>query len=648
MKFHLVTTEAKHERFLRLLAKDESWVVGFDTEAVGPARRYSKARDKPFLNMGYAALQGFSIALPNEEVFYYPLRHRKQNAKWRWAEAAWEALPLSVWAHNVKFDSRLMEQEGFNIDGVEWLDSMLAAWLHYGRNSEISLKYLAKEVLDRESPEWQGSLIDKTGAEVLEYVCHDALNTLQLGEYLWEKLTPRLRKTLGEVETPFAVELGRMEARGIKLDLEKLEATMGTLADGNLTTDQAEWDELTDIIPGDPGSYISPNSAKQLQEFFLDGTWVERGTTSTGAFKTGKDTLEYNEKNAQTETGRRLAELCLRIRAAKKVKGTYLDGFYEEMRQWPDRRIHAELHQLVARTGRLSSSNPNIQNQLARGEYAPFLKQCYVADEGELFVSADYAQIELRLFAELAGGTLLQAFLDGVDLHQRTADALAESREDGKKFNFAFLIYGGGPGKASREFGWTFTEAKEKIAAIAAEYPEAQAFREKVITRVLRRAPVPFVRTKAGRLRWVPELRPNEWKVRDPEAYQKKHDYLIKEYKIDPYEEVQWGDFAGWLAVDRAMRMSGERIAVNTIIQGSAADLAKLGMVNFAREADRSLMRIVTMVHDEVLCSSFSGAAQSCAKLLKMHMEQAGPFMGYSVPILAEPQIGKTWFDVHG
>ncbi len=347
--------------------------------------------------------------------------------------------------------------------------------------------------------------------------------------------------------------------------------------------------------------------------------------------------MKHNIKNGDVHQ-RETAELILELRQASKVKGTYLDGFYEELRQWPDRRLHPELLQMGTRTGRLSSSNPNIQNQLSHGEYAPLLKQCYVSDPGWSFVSADYAQIELRLFAELAGGSLLQAFLDGADLHQRTADALSITRDQGKTFNFGFLIYGGGPRKAAREFGWDEEDAEERLAAIAAEYPEAAAFREKVIGVVEGRSPVPYVQTKSGRRRLVPELQPLAWFHRDPEGYHKKAKYLAGQYGIDLNNSRR---------INGAIRNSGERIAVNTIIQGSAADLAKKAMVDFAARGYREQAKLVTMVHDEILATAQDQAAEECAAWLKECMEGAGPAMGYKVPIIAEPAIGKTWYDVH-
>jgi DNA polymerase-1 len=639
MKQRLVTTDARLDMLLRDI--DKAPECGLDTEAVGPARRYSKAHPNPFLNMGYTAIQGISLAFPNENVYYLPLRHKGPNAKWAWADRALRELEdKTIWAHNVKFDAGLLEKEGFDITPLRWLDSMLAAWLHFSKSSGIGLKVLAEQLLERESPAWEGSLVDKTAEQVKDYVCHDALNTLQVGTLLWDRLTVKQRLALRDVETPFAIELARMERDGIALDLDKLSTTMGTLASEHLGAATAKWDRLFPLEQ-DPetGEFdqVQWSSAKQLQELFTEGSLLDYGTTKSGEYKTGRDVMEYNQREGSPEQAD-LATLILELRAANKVKGTYLDGFSEEIRQWPDRRLHPELLQLGTRTGRLSSSNPNIQNQLSKGQYAPLLKQCYVADDGWQFISADYAQIELRLFAELAGGTLLDAFISGADLHQRTADTLDITRDQGKTFNFGFLIYGGGPRKAAREFNWDEETAKERLAAVAAEYPEAAAFRTRVIDTVCQRGPVPYVQTKSGRRRLVPELQPLAWQRRDPEAFHKKAKLLAGKYGID---------IGNSRRINGAIRNSGERIAVNTIIQGSAADIAKLAMVDFANTVPRQEAKLVSMVHDEVLATAIEFQATHYADILQDCMEGAGPKLGYTVPIIAEPAIGKTWYDVH-
>ena len=623
MKQVLVTTPDKYATLFEELAWEET--VGLDTEAVGPPRRYTQARDKPFLNMGYTAIQGISLYLPEaNKAYYLPLRHRKQNCKWLWAVEVMDLVSsMNVWVHNAKFDVTLLRKEGFPLNGIKPRDSMLAAWIHYGRSERIGLKYLAEQS-GLPAPAWEGSLIDKTGAEVLDYVCADAFNTYRIGEDLWAKLTEQQQKWLVDVETPLAVLLGEMELKGIGLDLHKLQHTLGAVAQENLYQLKEEWDRLCPDL-----NYAS---SKDIQELFIDGTLKEYGRTKKGAFKTGKDVLEYNIKHGNAQ----VAQLLLDLRGAAKVKGTYVDGFYEELRQWPDRKLHPELLQMGTRTGRLASANPNIQNQLSKGEYAPLLKECYIPEDGHVFVSADYSQIELRLFADLCKGTLLSTFLEGGDLHQITADTLGVDRSQGKTFNFGFLIYGGGPGKAAREFGWTKEEAKERIAAIARTYPEAERFRTKVIEVVSQRE-TPFVRTKGGRIRWVPELKPRQWAERDPEAYHAKAKYLAGKYGMDPSNQLR---------MDRVIRASGERIAVNTIIQGSAADVAKKAIVDFSKMTD-GRARVVTMVHDEILATSWEAHGEWCAALLKKAMEEAGPSMGYTVPLVAEPKIGKNWKAVH-
>ena len=601
MKFHCVTTDAKQDRLLKHLAEHDR--CGFDTEAVGPRRRYTKANPKAFMNVSMSALQGASWGFPNGECFYLPLRHKGPNAKFRWFEEAIDHTDemQRVWAHNVKFDSRMLTQEGYDHSGWSWMDSMLAAWMRYSKSSGIGLKQLAKERLDRDSPAWEGSLIDKSAAEVLDYVCHDALNTLELGELLFEELTPRLQKWLKEVDTPIAVILGDMEREGIPIDLDKLEATMGVVADKHLEKATKAWDQLANGV-----SYSSP---AQLQEFFTDGTWKAKGKTSTGAFKAGKDVIEFNVHNAQTQGGRELASLCLELRAAAKVRGTYLDGFYDEMRQWPDRRIHPELNQIGTRTTRFSSANPNIQNQLSHGEYAPLLRDCYVAPPGWLYAAADYSQQEPRIFAELAGpGALQDIFKEEKDLHQEMADAIGGTRDEGKTFNMGFLLYGGSATKASREFGWTRESAQGKIDAAFERFPESPRFRKAVCQVAENRDPWPYVRIKSGHRRWVPELVPHKWAREDHEAFSAKADYLSKKYGIDRDD---------YQRLVRAIRSSGERIALNTIIQGSGAAMSKLAMVEFeklTRGDDK--VRLVTMTHDELVIMAHEDHVEGYAHLL--------------------------------
>ena len=160
-------------------------------------------------------------------------------------------------------------------------------------------------------------------------------------------------------------------------------------------------------------------------------------------------------------------------------------------------------------TGRLSSASPNIQNQPARGQYAKLVREAFIPDDGCVFTSADYSQVELRYFAEYCGGSLLKAFLEGEDLHQRTADAMGTTRDKGKTVNFGFLLYGGAPEKLAKDvLGCSVTEAEDKIKALHAEYPEVERWRQKIIQQADDSSPtIPHVYTMAGRIRYIPELK---------------------------------------------------------------------------------------------------------------------------------------------
>ena len=638
MKNVLVTTPDKWERLKADLVKHS--IAGFDLEAVGPARRYSQAKAKPFLNVKMSYIQGMSVAFPNDHAYYLPLRHRGPNGKWRWAEALCRQLADygHVWAHNVKFDSRMLTREGFNGDYIPWRDSMLAAWIVKSASKGISLKVLAKELLDRESPEWTGSLIDKTGQECLEYTCHDAMNTLEIGELLEGRLSEKQRDWARRVEYPLAELLGRCEEEGVPLDVQKLEQTLGGRAAEDQERLHAEWCEL--LCQEEPPN---PGSAKQLQPLFEEGFWTSRGMSKRGEHKTGKDVLEWNEREGP-QRGRRAARVCLDLRKALKAKGTYSDGFYEELRQWPDRRLHPEQNQMGTATTRFSSSNPNIQNQIAHGDYATLLRDCYVAPEGWSYVAADFSQQEPRIFADLASrlwkrktgerGKLYDLFMDGGDIHQANADTIGMDRDRGKTWTMGFMMYGGSAFKASKEFGVTKEEAQALINANFEEFPEGPHFRDAVIDKATERQPWPWVQIASGHKRYIPELTPLRWLREDAPAYQAKAQTVCDKYGIDRNHTMR---------INATILSSGQRKALNTVIQGGGAAMTKLAMVQFDATTSSHEMRIVFMTHDEITVLCKKGAEDVCKKHLTRCMEQAAVTMGFTVPFVAEAKHGDNW-----
>jgi DNA polymerase-1 len=598
---------------------EEQGFIGFDTEVCAPL-----LRGRDFIDITRSALLGLSIAFEDEDCYYLPFRHKGKNISFMQLYSVCKqlqthALQRRVWAHNAKFDHQVMIREGYPMVGM--LDSMVAAWLSTGRNTGLGLKGLALSLLGRHSPEFDPSIAFKTGAEVLEYACHDALNTLQLGLHFFPKIS---NKDWFYQECDFANLLAKVKLQGIRVDRGALRKIREE-GDTELYRLQEAWDAYC--------PFISITSAKQLQELYEEGAWVDCGRTATGAYQTGKDAMQFQVENGNGN-GPALARIRLDYQAVAKVVSTYTDGLIEESLQWADKKLHPDLHQFGTVTGRLSSSNPNIQNQPAHGEWAQKVKACYVPDPGMEFTSADYSQIELRYFANYCGGALLQAFMEGADLHTVTADVLGVDRQLGKTVNFGFLLYGGGPRKLATLLDVDQAEARALLDRLQAGYPEVEAWRERVVGSVSRRGPVPWCKTLSGRIRYIPELDPRGWGRAEPEAYLMAANQLRVKYNLQ-----------GERAVERAMYSRGKRLVVNYLVQGGARDLLVLGMNKFDTLADPS-WKVITTVHDEVLIQHPTIDREQAAACLQYSLESAGEYLGLRVPVVAEPKSGSNWAEV--
>jgi DNA polymerase-1 len=624
LKLVLANTSLKVARLLKKLDGYEGH-IGFDTEVAGPL-----LRGQDFVNITYSALLGISVAFEDEECFYLPIRHKGNNASfmdlhelcYRLQARAGER---KVWAHNCKFDHQVMIRAGYPMVGL--LDSMVAAWLVEGKNKGIGLKELAARLLDRESPPYDPAISHKTGQDVLEYACHDALNTLQLGTHYANRMeqSSQADRWLHE-ECDFAMLLSEMKLQGICLDRKQL-ANLREIGENGCREMLGEWDKLAPDL--------SITSSKQLQTLFEEGIWVEHGRTSTGAFATGKSAVEHQLDHSRGD-GPALAKIRLRYQEVNKIVTTYTDGLIEEALQYEDKRLHPDLHHFGTVTGRLSSSHPNIQNQPSHGEWSKRIKSCFIPDVGMEFTSADYSQVELRYFADYCGGALRGAFLDGADLHQVTADLLKVDRQLGKTINFGFLLYGGGPRKMSGLLGCSEHEAKDKIDLLHGGYPEIEEWRRRVIESVEQRGPIPWCRTRAGRVRYIPELQPESWSSREPEEYDRAYKSTWQKYGMSPHNRA---------AIDRALRSKGRRLVINYLVQGGSRDLLVLGMNEYRKQAPPGYS-IVTTVHDEVLTQHPVNEGFRPRDLLKSCLEGAGPKLGLKVPIIAEPKTGSNWAEV--
>lgn len=626
MRRKLVNTPKSEIEFLKYLSgASDGQYVGFDTEVSAPLLRDRKS----FINASYMSLLGISLAFEDEQCFYLPVRHKGNNVSFSTLRKAFRFLQATakdgrLWAHNAKFDHQVMIREGFPFEGM--LDSMVAAWLETGKHTGLGLKVLAKEILNRDSPEFF-EMDKKTGQEVLEYACHDALNTLQLGIH-FSKHWDAKRWSWFRTECRFAHSLAEMKLLGIGLDFEHL---FQVAQDAEKRRDDLarEWDKEC--------PEISISSSKQLQQLFEEGLWRTEKRTRTGMASTARDAMLYQIEN--NSPGAHLAQLRLDFQEVSKIVGTYTHGLIEEALQWQDRKLHPDLHHFGTVTGRLSSSHPNIQNQPSHGDWAPKIKQSYIPSRGCEFTSADYSQIELRYFADYCGGKLLDAFLEGKDLHQVTADALKVERSVGKTVNFGFLLYGGGPQKMADLLRCGYGEAKMKIEMLARGFPEIEEWRKFVIDTTLKRATIlPMVQTRAGRVRYIPELNP---------------DVFMANLTTEQQEKM-WADMAAKYDLDASMDRErlkksifsrGKRLVVNYLVQGGCRDILILGMDKYRTHAPDGF-RLVTTVHDEVLTEHPIGKGAEAREFLKWALESVGDDLGLRVPLIAEPKTGKNWYEV--
>lgn len=589
MKNYLVNTTAKVNKLLNKLVDAE--VVGFDTESVGPLLRNRKTR---FINVHKSHLLGFSVAFPDEEVFYVPVCHAKSNADYSSISHVLRMVAdvPTVWAHNWKHDATVLRREGYPVPRGAAC-SFLAAWLL--NKPEKGLKALALSELERESPEYDASMHNRPANEVLEYVCHDALNTLQLGQKFDAELRSiDLYHLHREVESPFSLLLGEMQTCGLDVDAIKL-AALSRRCLRRLEEIKLEWEEL---FPD-----VSISSSKQLQELFLEGTWRTKERTAVGQYSTAKDVIEQQLNVCKPgSAGHTAAKLRLEYQQVSKIASTYTVGFIEESRQFPDTRLHPDYNQTGTATGRLSSANPNGQNIPAHGEYAKLVKEAIVPRKGYVYVSADESQVELRVLAHFAGGKLMRAYREGIDVHQQTADALKIDRQLAKTVNFA-LQYKCGAYKLGKLLGISPKKAEPIAERLLSTYPELDRLRERIVNAADSR-PEPYVKTITGRRRYIPEL-----------------------HSGDP-----------------GIRSRGERLAINTVIQGSAADIIKLAMLGIRRELDKQWgcdHYFVSQVHDELTLEvrDDAFAIALVKQSLKKHLETA---VRLKVPLVAEPVVARN------
>lgn len=417
---------------------------------------------------------------------------------------------------------------------------------------------------------------------------------LQLREKLRQELTPALEKLYREVELPLARVLAEMERIGFRLDKEGLEAFNESLG--------KEADALEEEIYALAGHPFNIRSPKQLGEVLFEERGLPHRKKTRSGYSTDAETLESLAAYDP------LVEKILEYRKATKLKSTYGDGLLKVLS--PDGRVHTTFKQTMTLTGRLSSAEPNLQNIPVRTEKGRELRKFFLAEEGCVLVDADYSQIELRILAHISGDeTLIGAFRSGEDIHTATAaqvfgvspeQVTPEMRKSAKAVNFG-ILYGIGEYSLSKDLGITVNEAKTYIRQYFAKYPSIRGFMEGMETFAREHG---YVETLYGRRREVPELADK----------------------------------------NRVRRAFGERVARNTPIQGTAADLIKVAMIRVSDALKKAGLRarLILQIHDELIVETPEQEVEQVREILEREMSGAASL---SVPLEVSAGIGKRWYD---
>ncbi len=572
----------------------------FDTETTG-------------LNDLNTDLVGLSFALKAGEAYYVPVpeKHSQVKTTLSYFKPVFANEKIMKIGHNIKFDVNVLSQYDVEIKGKLY-DTMLA---HYILQPDMrhSMDYLAETYLGYTTVSIE-SLIGKKGKnqksmrdvpldDLVEYASEDADITMQL----YNKFSPlvkeekALAKVLEKVELPLVPVLSKMEQEGIALDVNFLNEYSAELG--------KELVKLQSKVFDLAGVEFNMNSPAQMGEVLFGQMKIpyKGKKTKTGQYSTNEATLLGLKKEHE------IIEHILDFRQINKLKSTYVDALPELVNPKTG-RIHTTFSQAVAATGRLSSINPNLQNIPIRTERGRRIRQAFVPrDTDHILVAADYSQVELRLVAHLANDkAMIKAFKNNEDIHTTTAakvfgikesEVTREMRNNAKTVNFG-IIYGVSAFGLSQQTDLSRSESKEIIDNYFKTYPELKAYMDSNIEKAREHG---YVETIMGRRRYLPDIN------------SKNH----------------------------VVRNAAERNAINSPVQGSAADLIKIAMIHIATEMDKRKLksRMLLQVHDELVFDARNSELEELEDLIIAKMEAAIPNL--RAPQKAEVGTGRNWLEAH-
>ena len=564
------------------------------------------------LDYRIAELVGFSVAFDANDAYYIPLAHDYENAPEQLNREAvlaqikpiLENENIRKIGHHLKYDAHIFANHGIIIQGW-YFDTMLASYVlnaaatRHGMD-DVARVYLSHLTTTFEQIAGKGAKQKTFNQIELEVAAHyaaeDAHVTYRLYEVLSAKLQPfpELVNILHNIEMPVARVLTGMEEDGIKLD----HAFLDQLSVEFSETMQTLENQATELA----GEAFNIASPKQVGEVLFDKLGIKGGKkTATGQYSTSESVLEKIEHP--------LAEVILEHRGLAKLKNTYTDRLVEQSHD-TTHRVHTSYHQALTATGRLSSTDPNLQNIPIRTQIGRQIRKAFIAPEGRVLLAADYSQIELRLMAHFSqDDALVHAFQHGQDVHRRTAaevlgiaieDVTNDQRRQAKAVNFG-LLYGMSEFGLTRQLGFTREESRSYIARYFQRYPGVLDYMER--TRQIAREQG-FVETILGRRLYTPEI----------------------------------------LATNKMIKQAAERAAINAPLQGSAADIIKLAMIAVDKILPKDQAKLLLQVHDELVFEADVAIADELSKQIADVMQSV---LEISVPFVVEVGQGLNWDAAH-
>ncbi len=566
-----------------------------------------------------AEIVGLSFAVSPGEAWYVPVGHRAadmltpQPKQLPRAEVMQALKPLLEDAsrpkcgHNLKYDMQVLRRAGIALAGVQ-ADSMLLAYCLYpGRYppklDSVAEDYLGHHCISYEQVAGKGakqiSFAEVPLETAVPYACEDAEVAFRLTGLLRDRLAGEGRLARhDDIELPLSIVLADMEWAGARLDrtiLNRLSKDFG-----------ARIRALEENIHAAAGQAFNIQSPKQLGELLFETLGIPGGKkTKSGQWATDQSVLEKLAEEHE------VPRLILAVRQLAKLKSTYTDAL-QLLIHAETGRVHTSYNQAITSTGRLSSSDPNLQNIPIRSDEGREIRKAFVAEDGHVLISADYSQIELRLMAHFSGDAQLsQAFARGEDIHAATAAAVnqvpleavtGEMRRRAKAVNFG-ILYGMSAFGLARQLGIGRSEAQIFIDAYFQQYPKVRGFMDATLEAARAQG---YVETLLGHRVYVPDI----------------------------------------MARNGANRQYAERTAINAPLQGSAADIIKVAMIRLHRRLETELpeARMILQVHDELVVEAPADAAERAIDIMRQEMEQA---VSLHVTLTVDIGTGANWFEAH-